>query len=414
MPIWIVKNTKCWKVYQVTNTGQRITKGTFPLSKKSLANNLKKELLINEVVKGGANTRIEFTKAFDEYLIVLQREVDENIITRATFKGYQAHINNHIRPHIKTGKGKDIKDIKYLDEYTLADFNEYFLVELPKSKSKASNSNGNTVIQFKTYKDVIATFKKCIKFWDSREYNLGKLPEVLKHTIRKGVKYNNQVVIREEFSTTREDIFKLTQVEQSAEYKLMYHLAYVSGARPEEINAACFEDFDYEKDVWNIKHTTDNDNIFLENRTKTAKGRRAVEITSELKKHIQLWKTLNINPKKECNGKYTRLFKPVKNSIQRHVQNTATLNGISWKGGLSPFRKLSSTLVYLSGKFNLKEFLDRFGWEELPVFLKHYLVNINKSSQTKNIKDIYEFELIKEIALITGDVNAKNDKTVAR
>jgi integrase len=402
MPIWIVKNTKCWKVYQVTNTGQRITKGTFPITKKYLANNLKKELLINEVVKGGANTRVEFTKAFDEYIKVLEKEVEENIITKATFKGYKAHINNHIRPYIKTGKGLDIK---YLDEYTLADFNEYFLVNLPKSKSKASNSDG--VIQFKTYKDVIASFKKCIKFWDGRKYNVGSLLDVLKHEIRRGVKYNNQVNIKEEFSVTKQDVFRLIIAEKSNEYKLMYQLGYESGARTEEIIAACFEDFDFKNNIWNISHSVDNENIFLENRTKTSLGRREIELTPELIKLVISWKLINLNPKKECSGKYTRLFKAAKGSTNRHIQMTAKVAGIEWQGGLSPFRKLSSSLIWNSGKFDEKEFCQRYGWGTTPVFIKHYLRSTNKNNQTSNIKEIFEFEKVKEIASTT--IRVKDD-----
>jgi integrase len=409
MPIWVVKNSDKWKVYQVTNTGQRITKGTFPLSKKSLANALKKQLVVNDVVKGGANIRIEFTKAFDEYIKALEKEVDQNIITKATFKGYQAHINNHIRPYIKN---KNAEDIKYLDQYKLSDFNEYFLIKLPLSKSKASNSDG--VIQFKTYKDVIASFKKCIKFWDSRKYNIGSLLDILKHEIRRGVKYNNQVNIKEEFSATKESVFSLIIAEKSKEYKLMYQLAYESGARTEEIIAACFEDFDFENNIWNISHSVDNENIFLENRTKTSLGRREIELTPELINLVMSWKLININPKKECSGKYTRVFKAAKGSTNRHIQMTAKIAGIKWQGGLSPFRKLSSSLVWNSGKFNEKEFCKRYGWGTTPVFIKHYLRSTNNNSQANNIKQIFEFEK-KEIALIIkGNDNAKNDKTISR
>lgn len=405
MPIWVVKNSDKWKVYQVTNTGQRITKGTFPFSQKSLANALKKQLLVDEVVKGGANQRITFNQAFNDYLNNLDSEVQANIITDFTAKGYKSLLSYHIKPYINK---------TYLDDYLISDFNEVYIPKLNVSQSRASNKKGQT-ISFKAYKDTIATFKRCIKFWRDRKYNIGNLKEILDYEIRKGVRNNNQTAItKKEFYITKEDVFKLIINEKSNEYKLMYQLAYESGARAEEIMAACFEDFDYKHNIWNITHSVNNHNIFLENRTKTSAGQRQIQLTPEIFKLIKTWKLININPKRECEGKYTRLFKAAKTSPNDHIQATAKRAGIKWEGGLSPFRKLSSSLVWNSGKFDEKEFCKRYGWETIPVFIKHYMRSVSNKNQAANVENIFEFEK-KEIALIIkGNDNAKNDKTISR
>jgi len=397
MPIWIVKNSNTWKVYQVTNSGQRITKGTFPLTKKSLANNLKKQLLSEEINNPvSANERITFDKGFNEYLNNLDNEVTNNIITDFTAIGYKSLLKYHVRPYINK---------TYLDEYLISDFNEFYIPKLNVSQSRASNKKGQT-ISFKAYKDTIAVFKRCIKFWRDRKYNIGTLKEILDYQIRKGIRNNNQISItKKEFYITKQDVFALISEEKSNEYKLMYQLAFESGARAEEIMAACFEDFDSDNNIWYISHSVNNHNIFLENRTKTSAGQRQVQLTPEIFKLIKAWKLININPKKEANGRYTRIFKAAKTSPNDHIQATAKRAGIKWEGGLSPFRKLSSSLLWNSGKFNEKEFCKRYGWETTPVFIRHYLRSTNKNNQTTNIKEIFEFEKVKEIASTTIGVN---------
>jgi len=406
MPIWIVKNSNTWKVYQVTNTGQRVTKGTFPLTKKSLANNLKKQLLSEEINNPvSANERVTFDKGFNEYLKNLDNEVTNNIITDFTAKGYKSLINYHVRPYINK---------IYLDEYLISDFNEHYIPKLNVSMSRASNMKGQ-IISFKAYKDTIATFKRAIKFWRDRKYNIGTLKEILDYQIRKGIRNNNQTAItKKEFYITKEDVFKLIIHEKSNEYKLMYQLAYESGARAEEIMAACFEDFDYKNNIWSITHSVNNHNIFVENRTKTSAGQRQIQLTPEIIKLINAWKLININPKRECEGKYTRLFKAAKTSPNDHIQATAKRAGVIWEGGLSPFRKLSSSLVWNSGTFDQKDFCKRHGWETMPVFIKHYMRSVSTKNQAANVESIFGFDK-NEVALITNEnVNAKNDKTDSR
>jgi hypothetical protein len=169
--------------------------------------------------------------------------------------------------------------------------------------------------------------------------------------------YGNQ-----EFYTTPKDAKLLIQSESTLKYKTLYSLALVSGARTNELLAACYDDF--KNNTWTIQNTLDNDNVFEPGSVKTIAGYRTVDITTEvtaLVKSLQL-----LNPSKQ------RLFDISKSQVKYHTQKLAASIGIAWQGGLSPFRKLSSSLVFDSNVLSEKEFRDRYGWEDLKTFRKYY------------------------------------------
>jgi len=173
---------------------------------------------------------------------------------------------------------------------------------------------------------------------------------------------NKKNIIKKEFYTTAKDAKLLIQSESTLKYKTLYCLALVSGARTNELLAPCYDDF--KNNTWTIQNTLDNDNVFEPGSVKTIAGYRTVDITPELNtliKSLQL-----INPSKQ------RLFDISKSQVKYHTQKLAASIGIPWQGGLSPFRKLSSSLVFDSNMLSEKEFRDRYGWEDLKTFRKYY------------------------------------------
>jgi hypothetical protein len=126
--------------------------------------------------------------------------------------------------------------------------------------------------------------------------------------------------------------------------------------------AACFDDFN--NNTWTIQNTLDNDNVFEPGSAKTIAGFREVDIPVEVMTLIKSLKLQRLNQK--------RLFNISKSQIKYHTQKLAASIGIAWQGGLSPFRKLSSSLVFDSGVLSEKEFRQRFGWEDLKTFRKYY------------------------------------------
>ena len=71
---------------------------------------------------------------------------------------------------------------------------------------------------------------------------------------------------------------------------------------------------------------------------------------------------------------------------------------------MSPFRKLSSSLVLDAGNLTEKQFRQRFGWEDLKTFRKHY------QRQTRKNLPIVD-NAFTELNTIASDVlKVANDK----
>jgi len=212
----------------------------------------------------------------------------------------------------------------------------------------------------KTYKDVLAVFKMVIKYIRDLDYDIGDCQKIIEY--RTKVPGNKKLKSKDEFYTTIDDAKLLIQSVSNLEYKTLYYLALVSGARTNELLAACFDDFN--NNTWTIQNTLDNDNVFEPGSAKTIAGFREVDIPVEVMTLIKSLKLQRLNQK--------RLFNISKSQIKYHTQKLAASIGIAWQGGLSPFRKLSSSLVFDSGVLSEKEFRQRFGWEDLKTFRKYY------------------------------------------
>ena len=89
-----------------------------------------------------------------------------------------------------------------------------------------------------------------------------------------------------------------------------------------------------------------------------------MDVTVEVTTLIKSLKLLNLSK--------DRLFDISKSQVKYHTQKLAKSIGIAWQGGLSPFRKLSSSLVFDSNILSEKEFRTRYGWEDLKTFRKYY------------------------------------------
>lgn len=290
---------------------------------------------------------IDFTQAFKLFNENIDNQVNTGIIKKHTGQRYQEIVSCHIEPLIFNVP---------INAYKYSDFLNNYLVKLSKAVSRTTLEP----LSAKTYKDVIAVFRMVIKYIRDLDYDIGDCAKILEY--RTKVPANKKNIIKKEFYTTPKDAKLLIQSESTLKYKTLYSLALVSGARTNELLAACYDDF--KNNTWTIQNTLDNDNVFEPGSVKTIAGYRTVDITTEvtaLVKSLQL-----LNPSKQ------RLFDISKSQVKYHTQKLAASIGIAWQGGLSPFRKLSSSLVFDSNVLSEKEFRDRYGWEDLKTFRKYY------------------------------------------
>lgn len=290
---------------------------------------------------------IDFTQAFKLFNENIDNQVNTGIIKKHTGQRYQEIVSCHIEPLIFNVP---------INAYKYSDFLNNYLVKLSKAVSRTTLEP----LSAKTYKDVIAVFRMVIKYIRDLDYDIGDCAKILEY--RTKVPANKKNIIKKEFYTTPKDAKLLIQSEPTLKYKTLYSLALVSGARTNELLAACYDDF--KNNTWTIQNTLDNDNVFEPGSVKTIAGYRTVDITTEvtaLVKSLQL-----LNPSKQ------RLFDISKSQVKYHTQKLAASIGIAWQGGLSPFRKLSSSLVFDSNVLSEKEFRDRYGWEDLKTFRKYY------------------------------------------
>lgn len=290
---------------------------------------------------------IDFTQAFKLFNENIDNQVNTGIIKKHTGQRYQEIVSWHIEPLIFNVP---------INAYRYSEFLNNYLVKLSMAVSRTTLEP----LSAKTYKDVIAVFRMVIKYIRDLDYDIGDCVKILEY--RTKVPANKKNIIKKEFYTTPKDAKLLIQSESTLKYKTLYSLALVSGARTNELLAACYDDF--KNNTWTIQNTLDNDNVFEPGSVKTIAGYRTVDITTEvtaLVKSLQL-----LNPSKQ------RLFDISKSQVKYHTQKLAASIGIAWQGGLSPFRKLSSSLVFDSNVLSEKEFRDRYGWEDLKTFRKYY------------------------------------------
>ena len=290
---------------------------------------------------------IDFTQAFKLFNENIDNQVNTGIIKKHTGQRYQEIVSWHIEPLIFNVP---------INAYRYSEFLNNYLVKLSMAVSRTTLEP----LSAKTYKDVIAVFRMVIKYIRDLDYDIGDCVKILEY--RTKVPANKKNIIKKEFYTTPKDAKLLIQSEPTLKYKTLYSLALVSGARTNELLAACYDDF--KNNTWTIQNTLDNDNVFEPGSVKTIAGYRTVDITTEvtaLVKSLQL-----LNPSKQ------RLFDISKSQVKYHTQKLAASIGIAWQGGLSPFRKLSSSLVFDSNVLSEKEFRDRYGWEDLKTFRKYY------------------------------------------
>ena len=290
---------------------------------------------------------IDFTQAFNLFNKNIDDQVNNGIIKKHTGQRYQEIVSWHIEPLIFNVP---------INAYKYSDFINNYLVKLSMAVSRTTMQP----LSAKTYKDVIAVFRMIIKYIRDLDYDIGDCVKILDY--RTKVPASKKNIIKNDFYTTSSDAKLLIQSENNLKYKTLYSLALVSGARTNELLAACYNDF--KNNTWTIQNTLDNDNVFEPGSVKTIAGYRAVDIPTEV---ITLIKSLQLlNPSKQ------RLFDISKSQVKYHTQKLAASIGIAWQGGLSPFRKLSSSLVFDSNVLSEKEFRQRYGWEDLKTFRKYY------------------------------------------
>jgi integrase len=329
-------------VYSIRKNGNKYK--VYDEGRKTLASFDTKEQAIAWTTKPST---IDFTQAFNLFNQNIDNQVNNGIIKKHTGQRYQEIVSCHIQPLILNIP---------INTYKYSDFLNNYLVKLSMAVSQTTMQP----LSAKTYKDVIAVFRMVIKYIRDLDYDIGDCIKILEY--RTKVPANKKNIIKNEFYTTSSDAKLLIQSETNLKYKTLYCLALVSGARTNELLAACYSNF--KNNTWTIQNTLDNDNVFEPGSVKTIAGYRTVDITPELNTLIKSLKLLNLSQ--------DRLFDISKSQVKYHTQKLAASIGIAWQGGLSPFRKLSSSLVFDSNVLSEKEFRQRYGWEDLKTFRKYY------------------------------------------
>ena len=385
MPVYINKNCKKYKVYQIIGD-KRVTQGSFNWNEKKQAKELKQKL--EKIELDNSVTRQTFTNGFDLFCKKIDADIKNGLIKTHSGLPYKQHVKHHIKPYIKP------QEAVFLDAYLYSDFKDKYLLRLSMSQIPGKK----TTISATTYKKVLATFRMCIKFWNEKNFYTNQLNKILEYRTKVPATLKNKYKL--EFYTTENDVVKLIKTEKRFVYKVLSTFALLTGARTNEVLAACYEDIT--DGVWTIKNTLDNDNVFEPNSAKTEAGFREVRLPKELINILHTWKQIDLKKKKE--GNLTRIFNLDKHNVIRHLSIHAKKNNIEWKGGLSPFRKLSSSLVFDAGNLTEKEFRQRFGWEDLKTFRKHY------QRQTRKNLPIVD-NAFTELNTIASDVlKVANDK----
>ena len=379
MPVQVVKNGNKYKVQQVVYSNgkrERKTLESFSTIKdaKKFAKTLPTSTINNQLA-----TRT-FKEAFDFSLSIIENKIKNKIIEESSGNAYRQKIIYHVIPNIeKIGKVN-------LNEFTMDDFLNSFLINLNNSKTIGPKGRTEKFISHKTYKESIFLFKSCIKDWIAAEFDTGRLQSVLAYKIPRTFKCKGHSK-PSEFFVTYNDALKIIKNTNNIKNKLLLSLALVTAARLNEVLAVCVEDVDVKLNTIWIRHTLGMDNEFRENKTKTFD--RVISVTKELIDLIVIYKSTHPNLKKECQGKLTRLFNFTKNNASKIAQREAEKAGVLWEGGLAPYRKLGSTMIYNAGVLNEKEFCTRHGWSDLPVFFKNYIRNTRTFEQQPRLESVF-------------------------
>lgn len=290
---------------------------------------------------------IDFKTGFKLYYEYVDNQIKSGMIKEDTGNRYQKLLYWHVEPLILN---IDINAYQY----------SQFLKDYLPRLSMAVSRTKNTPLSAETYKDVIFQFRTFLKYISDIGYDIGECDKIIKY--RTKVPSSKRTITQDEFYTTPGDVKKLITAADSLSYKTLYYLALCSGARTNELLAACFDNF--KNNTWSIKNTLGNNNIFEPNTVKTYAGFREIDLPGQVITMIQSLKLQRPNT--------NRLFNISKSQVKYQTQKYAARAGIAWQGGLSPFRKLSSSLVFDSNILSEKEFRDRYGWEDLKTFRKYY------------------------------------------
>lgn len=303
---------------------------------------------------------IEFKTAFKIYNDYIDNQIKLGIIKKHTGQRYQEIVCCHIEPLILNVP---------MSAYQYSQFLTNYLQKL----SMAASRKTMQPLSAKTYKDVLSVFRMVIKYISDLGYDIGECSKIISYRTKVPASKKNKT--KEEFYTTINDAKLLIKSTTNLSYKVLYSLALVSGARTNELLAACYDDF--QNNTWIVQNTLDNDNVFEPGSAKTAAGFRTVDITNEVLLLIKSLRLQNLNQK--------RLFNISKSQVKYHTKKLANNLNIDWQGGLSPLRKLSSSLVFDSNILSEKEFRQRYGWEDLKTFRKYYQRQTRKQMRVDGI-----------------------------
>lgn len=393
MKITVRKNGKKYKVYAVTDNDKYVTipGGSFELNQKRLAENFaescrgktSEELKLK--IEIPEKDRWKVTVAFREFAKTLNCNED-------TKDGYLSILKAHILPYI---------EVAYMDEYKYPQF-EKTIQGLLTSHTLNNGLRTKNLCSKNLVNKAFGYFKRFLKHCDNYEYGIDK-KEYLKmdrYEIHNR-QLDNRATTKDDFLPSENDVYNMIALEKQPGKKAFIHMLAETGMELSAALGVCYDNVTVNEDtgspIIQVRHSVAPDNSFRPNYLKTDKRKRDIEITPVLKRLLEAWMALQINPK-TFDRKYKRIFPYRKEYAAAVVKKAAKRAGVEWKRGVSPFRKYSSTMIYnnlvLTGDMDEYSFARREGWDvktKLQTFHSHYqrpLPNLNKNKLTAAYKKL--------------------------
>jgi len=371
------------QVQGIKDDGTKFEQSRFELNQRRRAKEYIKDLKEEDYKL--PEVEVTFEHAFKEYYKSVKSNDDNQVDTNDR---YISVLKAHIQPYI---------DEEYLFQYKASTFKDTLLKRIRNSrKTKWKRINGiyqltrqNELIDKKTIKDAVASFKRFIVWCDDNGWKIDL--KILRHRFNKA-KTTTKVKKIVKWVPKKENVLTLINSEKNICDKTLYRASSEIGGRLNEMLAICYDDVyeDEELGVWviHIRHSLGPDNSFRPDYLKTGSSERKIEISETLLKYLQSWMKIQIAPKTH-QRKYRRLFPYNKKYAADKVKAAAKILNIEWLGGFAPFRKFSSSLLKSQNVFTEEQLDLRFGNTE-EVRKKHYYndLNLNKEKKTATINKL--------------------------
>ena len=342
-------------IYTILNGKEKIIKKYEPNEKRKAARYLRTLTVDHEdIQKITVGKGITIPKAIQSYSAYLGKD---KINTRKCNSNYISYLNSHILPRINK---------TYLSEYTIADFKYDFIPRIMKATNKESKLySGSWVIEIK------GLFQRWIRYCDDNDWECDL--RILTYQFTKNA---IQRPPQDQYSPYANEVKDMLLAEPNIKYQALIFFAAETGARPNEILGALWDDIDWKNKTLFIRNSIDEKNILRINFLKNTGSRRKIFLSDKLLKILDV-STLN---------KDGRIFpytlKKSKGIIKRAAKRANVNN---WVGGLKPFRKFNYTLLKNKKIYSAKGLANRIGHTNTMTGALFYEVELDEQRQNQKL-----------------------------